>query len=682
MCTVEAGETAEAWEVTEEGTRIKGQHWAPCRHGTRWGDKIVEFEVKIERGGASWGVHMVANGLIFCLDVEKRSLGAFEGLSDTDGVFPSVPKGRWDIPAEVSLQDWVAIRIIAKGPSVSVQIHCIDIASIDGLDLHPILGGCGNNTGSVAFGGPSSYQAVYRALKITDLEGQALYENDFKLSDKARTLADFAVGTNALSCTIDGAKRDRAVFGGDLFVMGRSIYYSTANFEAALGSIKLLTSHQTKDGYLGNLCPIQAPVHEEEVESPTYAFYSLSYALLLVVAIKDYWMYSGNHEAVRTAWPRLEKLIAFTERFIDGRGLVVAPPTLSMDWFPMGGPIFGASGKINVAYYDALNAMSKMGDAIHSKDVYSQRAATLKESIISHLWNDDAGVMRMSDITPPTGVCQDINAYAITTGVSPVHSKSQSILAAPPNNQLPLAFQGVNPWDQKQVVSPYASGFAAEALFSRRGHGSSAVELIVRVWGLMADETNPNYSGGHWEAMKPDGTPITEDTSLMHGWSTWPVYLLPRYLAGVEPLEPGWSRWKVQPVLAGLESVDVQLSVAAGTIKVSVKVHESKGEGIITLTVPRGTVAEVFPPEGWALVSSRTSKSTIPHTIDGRNEAITVGIWRSFDTFEAIEHEASEKSVNTTSVEDVKGQDRDRDVKGQEPSSMKSLLRRFLTWCS
>jgi hypothetical protein len=26
----------------------------------------------------------------------------------------------------------------------------------------------------------------------------------------------------------------------------------------------------------------------------------------------------------------------------------------------MGGPIFGASGKINLAYFDALNAMAKM----------------------------------------------------------------------------------------------------------------------------------------------------------------------------------------------------------------------------------------------------------------------------------------------------------------------------------
>lgn len=328
MCTVEAGETAEAWEVTEEGTRIRGQHWAPCRQGTRWGDKTVTFEVKIEKAGASWGVHMVANGLIFTLDVEKKALAAFEGLSNTNGVFPSIPRGQWNLSIPISLDEWLSVKTIAKNSSVSVSINGTEVATVSDLNCHPILGGSENNQGSVAFGGPSNYLSIYRSLAVVDGNGTSLYKNDFKIADKARTLADFQVGTNGLACTIDGAKRDRATFGGDLFVMGRSIYYSTANFEAALGSIKLLTSHQTKDGYLGNLCPIQAPINELS-DPPSYAFYSLSYALLLVVAIKDYWMFSGDDETVKSVFGRLENLVAFTERFVDARGLVVAPPPLS-----------------------------------------------------------------------------------------------------------------------------------------------------------------------------------------------------------------------------------------------------------------------------------------------------------------------------------------------------------------
>jgi alpha-L-rhamnosidase len=143
----------------------------------------------------------------------------------------------------------------------------------------------------------------------------------------------------------------------------------------------------------------------------------------------------------------------------------------------MGGPIFGASGKINLAYYDALRSMSKMCSSADAKDTFSSQADHLKESIISHLWNGDAGIMRMSDTVSPTGICQDINAYGVTTGISPFHSKSASFLTAPKDSQLPLAFQGIERWDQKKSsqslrirVCSRSSVRAQSRVISHRAH--------------------------------------------------------------------------------------------------------------------------------------------------------------------------------------------------------------------
>jgi hypothetical protein len=261
----------------------------------------------------------------------------------------------------------------------------------------------------------------------------------------------------------------------------------------------------------------------------------------------------------------------------------------------------------------------------------------------------------MSDIASPSGVCQDINAYGITIGTSPFHPKAESILAAPSQSKLPLAFQGIERWEEKQVVSPYASGFAAEALFERN-HGLSAVELIDRVWGTMADPLNPNYSGGHWEAMKPDGTPITYDTSLMHGWSTWPVYLLPRYLAGLEPFEPGWTRWRCKPILAGLESVDVELCTPSGTIKFSLRMKESRGTGQIVVTVPSGSVAEVFAPQGWTIVTSEETadaRALKSKTITGQDEKATIGIVRVYQSTDIGNSKNFDKAHVVVTAQDV-----------------------------
>lgn len=269
-----------------------------------------------------------------------------------------------------------------------------------------------------------------------------------------------------------------------------------------------------------------------------------------------------------------------------------------MDWLPLGGPHFGASGKINLAFYDALQSMSQMSALLGVKDVFSIRAGDLKKSIISHLWNSEAGILRMTDAVSPNGICQDVNAYSTTLGISPSHPSTTQILAS--TSQVPLAFQNMERWDKNKIISPYASGFAAEALFTQN-EGVRAIQLIEKVWGAMSNPSNPNYSGGHWEAMAEDGSPVHDDTSLVHGWSSWPVFLLPKYLAGLEPLKPGWVKWKIQPVLAGLEAVDVQLSTPAGDIALSLHVKEEQGIGEINLDVPHGTTGEVHPPLGWQI---------------------------------------------------------------------------------
>jgi alpha-L-rhamnosidase len=333
MCTVKKNETLPAWDTTNEGTRIDGQHWAPCRQGTRWSDTCVQFEVRIDRTGASWGVHMVANGLVFCLDKERLTLTAHEGLSHESSVFPSIAKGTWTIDGELLQPEWLSVKTVAEGAHVWVYINDVEVATVSDLNLHPLLGGSANNTGSVAFGGPSGWTSTYRDLTVTDLHATMLYSNSFLPIDEQRTFADFAVGTNTLPCMIDGAKRDRAVFGGDLHISGRAAAFSSANLEAVRGSIKLSTSHQTKDGYLGNLCPIQAPKHTTDDEPPTYAFYSLTYALLLVVAVKDYWLFSGDKTIVTEIWQKAKNLIRFAEGFKDDKQLVAAPPPLSRKFF-------------------------------------------------------------------------------------------------------------------------------------------------------------------------------------------------------------------------------------------------------------------------------------------------------------------------------------------------------------
>ncbi|TVY64892.1 hypothetical protein Focb16_v016401 [Fusarium oxysporum f. sp. cubense] len=599
LCTVSPEETVPAWDVTDEGTRVYGSHWAPCRHGTRWLDYKVRFKTKIEDHGASWAVRMITNGLIFCLDTRSRTLTAVEGLSNKSCILPSFEKGSWQLPETLDLSRWLTIETVAVEDHVTVTIEGLEVATVRDIYVKAMLGNSLVNTGSVAFGGPPGWVALYRDLSVTDLGGLALYENSLLHDEAERTYGDFQVGTNKLACIIDGAKRDRASFGGDAFVTGRSIAYSTADFEVWKGTIQLLLSHQTKDGYLGNLCPIQAPEHDGADDPPYYGHYSLTYALLLVVSIKDYWLHSGDWSLVERSYSQLQRQMEFTEGFLNSDGLVQAPPYLSMTWFPMGGPVFGVSTGVNLAYLDALNAMASMSPDSKTASKYSHQAANLKQALIHMLWNNEQGTMRPALSLDPDGVFQDVNAYAAILGISTDHPKvAEGIF--PASESLPFAFRGLDKWDKFALSSPYASGFALEALLAKN-EGIKARELLSQVWGVMADQDSPNYSGAHWEAMKTDGSPFNHDVSLAHGWSSWPVFLLPRYLAGVYPLEAGWKRIGVEPVLAGLEEVRYSLETPQGHLSVVVHINEEGGKGSVKIVVPQGSTAVVRPPKSWVL---------------------------------------------------------------------------------
>lgn len=293
--------------------------------------------------------------------------------------------------------------------------------------------------------------------------------------------------------------------------------------------------------------------------------------------------------------------------------------------------LVGASCKLNLAYYDALISMSKMG-SIFGEDQYVSRANTLKENILKSFWHQESGVLRLSDRTLPTTISHEVNAYGRTLGIVPHHESSDGLLGLSKRGELPRVIWDTRSTKDVKVVSPYTCGLATEALF-QAGKGVDAVELIERVWGPMADRDNIEYSGGHWKELNPNGQPTSSITSMMQARSTWPVSLLPKYLAGVEPLNPGWSRWKVHPVLAGLTFVDYRLSTSAGEISVAIHMHEPSSTGELTVHVPKGTVAELYPPNGWIFLASRSvcAEYLEKKVVIGQDEDVTVRLCVSPD---------------------------------------------------
>ena len=259
--------------------------------------------------------------------------------------------------------------------------------------------------------------------------------------------------------------------------------------------------------------------------------------------------------------------------------------------------------EINLALFDALRSMAAMSPSDKEKQELETKADTLKQAIIQHLWSKETGILRMSDTAPPTGLCAHVNAYGLSLGVKPPHPNDKENLVQP-NSKLPLAFSGLEPrFDSSRLCSPYSAAFTVEACFKQHD-GHSALNLLDRIWGPMTDESHPNFSGGLWEAMNADGEPIHKDTSLMHAWSSSPVYLLPMYLAGLRPVTPGWKDWEASPVYAGLDEVEAAVDTPAGLLHVRWNFRtDGEDRGFVSVDVPKGTSGVITPPKGWLIGS-------------------------------------------------------------------------------
>ena len=72
-------------------------------------------------------------------------------------------------------------------------------------------------------------------------------------------LDQFAAGTNFLPSIMDGGKRDRNDFTGDIGISGLTLLYSTFAREYLAGSIELFSSFQASDGGIADFAPTTIP---------------------------------------------------------------------------------------------------------------------------------------------------------------------------------------------------------------------------------------------------------------------------------------------------------------------------------------------------------------------------------------------------------------------------------------
>ncbi|MEU9190515.1 alpha-L-rhamnosidase C-terminal domain-containing protein [Streptomyces sp. NPDC048484] len=600
---VPAGSLPGSWSVQDgalnaDGSKINDGAGILDR-GTSWSDYTATFRTKILHNQAGWMVRArnSQNGYLFILDGSTDTGGppnTLQKFTVRDGTYTSL--GSVALPSAVDEGTWHTVTTTAAGAGITISLDGREIDHVDTSSLP--AGAVAFPTGTVGFREFGDEKAAFKNLTVVSGTGKTLYSDPL---NTPAVLADFTPpGSNALASVLDGARRDRAIWSGDILLEGLTDYYSVNKPEYIKQSLDLLGSRQLASGFVpGAMHPAAVPHLGPLVPGDTTT-YSATYSMYFVTGLASYYLHTGDKAFVARQWPVVKRELAWNATRVDADGLFATRAGVDgADWNFYDKDKGGEVSAYNILYYKTLidgAALATAAGETAQAAAYRADAERLKTRINERLYDSASGLYKISDTK--SGFAQDANAMAVLYGVAPP-SKHAQILAAlksklwsTPYGPLPFS-PGT---EYRELVSPFISGFELQARLAV-GDTANAQKLLHDVWGHMI-APGPDQTGTMWENISAsDGTPGLEaGTSLSHGWSTAPTSALSSYVLGIRPDTPGYATWTVQPHPGDLTWARGRVATPHGGIDADWTAGTGAGRFGLTVKAPRGTSGTIAVP--------------------------------------------------------------------------------------
>jgi hypothetical protein len=339
--------------------------------------------------------------------------------------------------------------------------------------------------------------------------------------------------------------------------------------------------------------------HEYLLENPTWPTEWKQHSVLM--AFEDYW-YTGNRESLEHCYETLKKdkvlmAAARTDGLLDtsaGYRDIVDWPESERDGHEMR-PV---NTVVNAFHYATVKKMAYLAGVLgrnEDKSLFEKRAREFKKTFNQVLWN------------PNTGRYID--------GEGSLHSSLHA-------NLFPLAF-GLAPPDRRGSVvefiksrgmrcSVYAAQYLLEGLYVA-DEDQYALELLTsrdtRSWFNMIRSGSTITLEAWDQQFKPN-------LDWNHAWGAVPANVIPRYLVGVRPAEPGFKKIIVQPRPGNLKSFTAKVPTLRGPVHVRYSRHGQEID--LDVDVPGNATARIGLP-------LRNLKQTIEVTRNGKPVVAELG---------------------------------------------------------
>ncbi|KAF2636855.1 bacterial alpha-L-rhamnosidase domain-containing protein [Massarina eburnea CBS 473.64] len=397
---------------------------------------------------------------------------------------------------------------------------------------------------------------------------------------------------------LDGAKRDRAVWPGDLGIQGTTAFLALGadGLEAFENALETVFYYQNSSTGRFPFAGPSTGSFRSGAQSDTYHAWSL-------ISIFNFALFVGDEAWVGTHWANITRGVEFILNGIDESGLHEQIAT--NDWARQGGG--GYNSALNALDYHALSSIADLGRTytndvtVHAQAAeWAAAAETLKAEYNKILWDPQQNMYRDNQSTSLHP--QDGNALALLYNLtlSPVQSSLLSVSLT--RFWTPLG--PVTP-ELPDTISPFISSIEVLAHFTAL-QPKRALNLTRTLWSYLLD--SPLMTGSTLaEGITANGSLYYRGdagykkdaryTSLSHGWSTGPTAALTFKIAGLEIV--GWRRWIFAPSGESLRDVKAGYQSPMGMFSVEWKSRDDVDgafDFFAKFTTPEGTNGSIELP--------------------------------------------------------------------------------------
>ncbi len=409
-----------------------------------------------------------------------------------------------------------------------------------------------------------------------------VYKGSFACSDSRLTRIWYGGAYTAHLCMqehiLDGVKRDRILWSGDVQVSGKVIndaFADTFLMEKDLNTLR---------GAIQSGRPDTALPQGEMNSIP-------GYSAAWFCTLADFYRHVGDTAFLTAEHDMILSLLQYEQTDFDGRNIYTNPHN---DWdftdwsadlscyIPHGSTDSAEAREatdlsIIHGVREAVFLLKAMGDT-NAANRYSTWADKLTAAARQYLVNTNTGTY--------TGRRQ-VNVMAVLSGVATtkqMESIYQSVLRP-----------GTPDWSND--ITPYYAGFLLDA-YSRLGHTQDGLDLARDLWGNMLAQGATTFwerysSKWRWAGPGVTRSPAGGDyeMSLCHGWSTGVASWLTEQVLGIRPIAGGFETAELAPDLGDLRWVEGDAPTPNGKLHVYV---EKNGPGQIAhVDLPTGTTVDV-----------------------------------------------------------------------------------------